>query len=82
LKVNRGVNRAAPQWRAFIGTGLRAKLPKTPGEAGSRGAGFMRFFLAVVVVVILALIGLFIYGQMLEPETRQIEQEAVRSGDA
>lgn len=42
----------------------------------------MRFFLAVVVVVILALIGLFIYGQMLEPETRQIEQEAVRSGDA
>ena len=38
----------------------------------------MRFILIVAVLVVAALIGLFIYGQMLQPDTRLIEQEAVR----
>ncbi|MEQ8179312.1 MAG: hypothetical protein RIC52_18955 [Amphiplicatus sp.] len=38
----------------------------------------MRFILVVAVLVVAALIGLFIYGQMLQPDTRLIEQEAVR----
>ncbi len=42
----------------------------------------MRFILVILGVALLALVGLFIYGQMLQPDTRQIEQEAVRSGDA
>ena len=37
----------------------------------------MRFVLITVFLVIAALVGLFIYGQMLEPETAVIEQEAV-----
>lgn len=42
----------------------------------------MRFILVILGIALLALIGLFVYGQMMQPETRQIEQEAVRSGDA
>jgi len=38
----------------------------------------VRFILVVAVLVVAALIGLFIYGQMLQPDTRLIEQEAVR----
>mgnify|MGYP000527738445 CR=1 FL=1 len=38
----------------------------------------MRFILIVAVLAVAALIGLFIYGQMLQPDTRLIEQEAVR----
>ncbi|MEE2691371.1 MAG: hypothetical protein VX640_07525 [Pseudomonadota bacterium] len=38
----------------------------------------MRLIIVAVVLVIAALVGLFIYGQMLEPQTRMIEQEAVR----
>ncbi len=38
----------------------------------------MRFILIVAALIVAALVGLFIYGQMLEPETRLIEQEAVR----
>ncbi|MEQ1931098.1 MAG: hypothetical protein ABL957_11315 [Parvularculaceae bacterium] len=41
----------------------------------------MRFILAILGIALLALIGLFVYGQMLEPDTRRIEQEAVSSGD-
>lgn len=39
----------------------------------------MRFAAGVVVVALLALAGLFFYGEMLEPQTRTIEQEAVRA---
>jgi hypothetical protein len=42
----------------------------------------MRFILVILGIALLALIGLFVYGQMLEPETRQIEQEALSSGNA
>jgi hypothetical protein len=42
----------------------------------------MRFILVILGVVVAALIGLLVYGQLLEPEVHQIEQEAVRSGDA
>lgn len=43
----------------------------------------MRFILAVIVIAILALIGLYAYSWTLKPETRIIEQDAVaRSGDA
>lgn len=37
----------------------------------------MRFVLILVAVAIAAVFGLFLYGQMLEPETREIEQEAI-----
>lgn len=37
----------------------------------------MKFALILVVLAVLAVGGLFIYGQMLEPDTRVIEQEAV-----
>jgi len=37
----------------------------------------VRFVMIVVLIVLAALVGLFVYGQMLEPETRLIEQEAV-----
>ncbi len=40
----------------------------------------MRFVLIVVFLGLAALVGLFIYGQMLEPETRVIEQEALDAG--
>ncbi|WDI31729.1 hypothetical protein PUV54_00815 [Hyphococcus flavus] len=36
----------------------------------------MRFFAIVLLIALAALIGLFVYGQMLEPETRTIEVEA------
>lgn len=37
----------------------------------------MRFVIIVAAAAILAVIGLFIYGQILEPQTRQIEQDVV-----
>lgn len=37
----------------------------------------MRFVLILAVLIVAALAGLYIYGQMLEPETRTIEQEAL-----
>lgn len=36
----------------------------------------MRFTLIVALAALAALAGLFIYGQMLQPDTRVIEQEA------
>ncbi len=42
----------------------------------------MRFVLIILAVAAAALIGLWIYGEILQPETRQIEQEAVSPGDA
>ncbi|MHA7873003.1 MAG: hypothetical protein ACX939_11690 [Hyphococcus sp.] len=38
----------------------------------------MRFVLIIIVLALAALTGLYLYGQMLEPETRTIEQEASR----
>lgn len=42
----------------------------------------MRFILIIAFVAVAALVGLFIYGQMLEETPHQIEQEAVSNGDA
>ncbi len=38
----------------------------------------MKFIAGVVFIFLLALVALFFYGLALEPETRVIEQEAVR----
>lgn len=42
----------------------------------------MRFFIIVAGLVVVVLAGLFVYGQMLQPETRVIEQEAVRGASS
>lgn len=42
----------------------------------------MRFAVAIVAIVILAVAGLFIFGLTLKPETRTIEQDAVGLPDA
>ncbi len=42
----------------------------------------MRFALAVIAVVLVAVVGLFIYGLTLQPDTRTIEQNAVGAADA
>jgi len=42
-----------------------------------RGSGKVRFVVILLVLVIAALGGLYLYGQMLEPDTRIIEQEAL-----
>ena len=39
----------------------------------------MRFILIVVLLALAALAGLFIYGQLLQPEVRTIEQEAINA---
>jgi len=39
----------------------------------------VRFALAVVAVIVLAVIGLFVYGLTLQPDTRTIEQDAIGS---
>jgi len=35
----------------------------------------LRFFVGVIILLIVCLLGLFLYGQALEPQTRQIELE-------
>jgi len=42
----------------------------------------LRFAIAVVVIALLALAGLFVFGLTLEPETKTIEQNAVGLPDA
>lgn len=42
----------------------------------------MRFVLAIIAVVLLCLVGLYVYGLTLKPNSHQIEQDAVRSADA
>jgi hypothetical protein len=37
----------------------------------------VRFILVVVLLAIAALAGLYIYGELLKPDTQTIEQEAV-----
>lgn len=41
----------------------------------------MRFALMMLAVAVVAIVGLFVYGHLMEPETRLIEQEAARAGD-
>ena len=40
------------------------------------GADTLRFVIILILAVLAVLAGLFVYGQMLEPETRTISQEA------
>jgi hypothetical protein len=42
----------------------------------------VRFAVAIVAVVLLALAGLFVFGLTLKPDTRTIEQDAVGLPDA
>jgi len=42
----------------------------------------VKFVLAILGAVLLAAIGLLVYGELLEPDTRVIEQEALKAGDA
>jgi hypothetical protein len=42
----------------------------------------LRFAAAIVVIALLALVGLFVFGLTLKPETRTIEQDAVGLPDA
>lgn len=37
----------------------------------------MRFALIILAVVVVAIVGLFFYGHLLEPDTHVIEQEAL-----
>jgi hypothetical protein len=39
----------------------------------------MRLGVVIIGIVVLALIGLWIYGETLQPKTTLIEQEALRS---
>lgn len=41
----------------------------------------MRFILILVLLALAALVGLFVYGQMAQPELQTIEQEALNAGD-
>jgi len=41
----------------------------------------VRFALAVIAAIVLAVIGLFVYGLTLQPETRTIEQDAIGSAN-
>ncbi len=42
----------------------------------------MRFALAVAAVIVLAVIGLYVYGLTLQPDTRTIEEDAIGSANA
>lgn len=41
----------------------------------------MRFVLIILALAVVAVVGLFVYGQLLEPDTRVIEQEALRASE-
>ena len=41
----------------------------------------MRFALIMLALALVAVVGLFLYGQLLEPDTRVIEQEALRASE-
>jgi hypothetical protein len=56
-------------------------------KVGARFAFFgscfaVRFAVAIVAVILLALAGLFVFGLSLKPDTRTIEQDAVGLPDA
>ena len=40
------------------------------------GSGFVRFVGILVLLALAGLIGLFVYGQMIEPDTHEIQTEA------
>ncbi len=69
----------------YMGLTADESEPCTIGVSGGkwglsgfgRGSGKVRFVVILLVLVIAALGGLYIYGQMLEPDTRVIEQEAL-----
>lgn len=42
----------------------------------------MRLFLAVIAIIALAVVGLYVFGLTLQPDTRTIEQDAIGSADA
>ncbi len=42
----------------------------------------MRFVIAIVVIALLAIVGLYAYSLTIQPETRVIEQDAVSAADA
>ncbi|MEK7264617.1 MAG: hypothetical protein AAB227_00835 [Pseudomonadota bacterium] len=42
----------------------------------------MRMFLAVIAVIVIAVIGLYVFGLTLQPDTRTIEQDAIGSANA
>lgn len=44
--------------------------------ASRRGKVSVRFVAIIVLLALAGLIGLFVYGQMMEPELREIEVEA------
>lgn len=39
-------------------------------------------FLAVIAVIVIAVIGLYVFGLTLQPDTRTIEQDAIGSANA
>lgn len=41
----------------------------------------MKMFVGLAALAVVALIGLYVYGLTLSPETRLIEEEAVRASD-
>jgi len=48
-----------------------------PQDVGANsGADTLRFVIILILIALAALVGLFVYGEMLEPETRTITQEA------
>jgi hypothetical protein len=49
-------------------------------QAGESGASDVKVFLLVIILAVVVLAGLFTYGQLLQPETRTIEQEAASAG--
>ncbi len=51
-------------------------MPAGAGEREPEGSSFVRFVGILVLLALAGLVGLFVYGQMLEPETREIRTEA------
>lgn len=41
----------------------------------------MRSIIAIVIIAIVAVVGLYVYGLTLRPDVQTIEQDAVRSAD-
>ncbi|MEM8935634.1 MAG: hypothetical protein AAGC77_04435 [Pseudomonadota bacterium] len=41
----------------------------------------VRFALILILLALAGLVGLFVYGQLMEPDTRIIEQEAINASD-
>jgi len=61
------------------GLGLNRRLCLANGVVlgCDQGSGGVRFVLIIMVIVLAVLAGLYVYGQMLEPQTHTIEVEAL-----